>query len=56
MERTNKEKAALLIMMRKLWDTAESYALAIGMNETEAAKFAARQLDYIVEQSKGETK
>jgi hypothetical protein len=56
MEKTNQEKAALLVMMRNLWDTAESFALAIGMDETEAAKFAARQLDYIVEQSKGETK
>jgi hypothetical protein len=56
MERTNQEKAALLVMMRRLWDTAESFALAIGMDETEAAKFAGRQLDQIVEQSKGETK
>jgi hypothetical protein len=56
MEKTNKQKAELLIMMRSLWDTAESFALAIGMDETEAAKFAGRQLDYIVEQSKGETK
>ena len=56
MEKTNKQKAELLIMMRSLWDVAESFALAIGMDETEAAKFAARQLDYIVEQSKGETK
>jgi hypothetical protein len=56
MEKTNKEKAEILVLMRRLWDTAESFALAIGMDETEAAKFAARQLDYIVEQSKGETK
>jgi hypothetical protein len=56
MERTNKEKAEILIMMRRLWDTAESFALAIGMNETDAAKFAAKELDHIVEQSKGETK
>ena len=42
MKKTNKEKAELLIMMRSLWDTAESFALAIGMDETEAAKFASR--------------
>lgn len=56
MERTNQEIAEILVMMRRLWDTAESFALAIGMNETDAAKFAAKELDRIVEQSKGETK
>jgi hypothetical protein len=56
MTKTNKEIAEILIMMRRLWDTAESFALAIGMNETDAAKFAAKELDRIVEQSKGETK
>jgi hypothetical protein len=56
MTKTNKEIAEILVMMRRLWDTAESFALAIGMDETNAAKFAARELDRIVEQSKGETK
>ena len=56
MTKTNKEIAEILVMMRRLWDTAESFALAIGMDETNAAKFAARELDQIVQQSKGETK
>jgi len=56
MAKTSKEKAELLVLMMRLWDTAESFALEIGMDKTEAAKFAARELDQIVEQSKGETK
>jgi hypothetical protein len=45
-EYTDQQKA--LIQMRKIWDAIEAFAVLSGMDDTEAAKFASKEMNKFI--------